>query len=112
MARCFICHAGSDKEKAEIIHDKLTSQEVECFLDSHPKDGIYPGEEWKSVIVDNIKKSDMLLFLISEASNASLYCQEEIEFAKTYKVPVIPLKFESNSVSTMNHVQIIDFSDD
>jgi hypothetical protein len=69
MARIFISYARKDAaEIADELADKLRAKEHEVFLDVQ---SIRAGSRWRSELSRRIKWSDLIVVLVTPASNES-----------------------------------------
>jgi hypothetical protein len=83
-ARLFICykrHADPDEGLAVYLHDALTAQGHEVFIDQSMRS----GDEWMERIDQEIKASDILVVLLSEASVDSEMVRAEVFRAYEYR---------------------------
>ena len=90
----FISYSRKDGEKAREICSLLNKHGVEYWID---EEGKYSGSNFKGVIVNQIKKSTMVLFLSSENSNQSSNVVKEIGLAVKNEKPIIPIKLDLTS---------------
>lgn len=90
----FISYSRKDIQKARDICTLLQQQKVNYWID---EDGRYSGNNFKGVIVTQIKKSAIILFLSSENSNQSQNVVKEIGLAVKNDKPIIPIKFDTCS---------------
>lgn len=121
--KIFIAYSKDDREYKDqlLTHLELLKKEgdVETWDDSQ----IMIGSQWDQVIKDNLKESDIVLFLVSADSMASKYVQErEIKYAikraeegKVILVPIIikhchwrPLKIGNYQALPKNLAPITD----
>jgi hypothetical protein len=84
------------------------------------REGIKAGADWRGQIAEAIQNSVCVIFLVSNASIISRYCQEEIYFAKVVGVPILPLTIQANMFGELSgsgglkmilqRIQWIDFT--
>lgn len=83
-ARLFICYKRSahpDEQLANYLHDYLTAQGHEVFIDRTMR----TGDQWLAEIDRQIKTSDFLIVLLSKESADSEMVQAEIRRAYEYR---------------------------
>lgn len=83
-ARFFICykrHAAPDQRLANYLHDYLSRQGHEVFIDND----MQAGEAWLEEIDRQIEKSDFLIALLSQQSINSEMVQAEVRRAHKYR---------------------------
>jgi hypothetical protein len=86
--RVFLSHSYSDKAAVGAIHDQLAASGIEVWIsEQHPE----PGSQVSKKILEAIRKTDVLVVLLTEASSVSQYVHQEIGAALIAKKPVIPL---------------------
>ena len=90
----FISYSRKDKEQASAICQMLNKYNISYWID---EEGKYSGSNFKGVIVEQIKKSSIVLFLSSQNSNLSPNVVKEIGIAVHYSKPIIPIKLDSYS---------------
>ncbi len=94
--RVFISHSSKNSDIAEKLCGKLEEKGFPCFL--APRD-IHSGCEYAEEIINGIDNSDVIVLLLSEASNSSPHVLREIERAVSKKKPIIVYKLEEVSLS-------------
>jgi hypothetical protein len=65
MTTLFISHSSKDKEWAERVHKALSDSDYQCFLDSHPDDGIHAGAVWEQTLYRGLRQSRGVVVLCS-----------------------------------------------
>ena len=58
-------------------------------------DGLQAGEEWVKQIVSKLKKCSVFLFIVSQNSLNSKFCQNEIAFANDKNIPFVNIITEN-----------------
>jgi len=99
----FLCHANDDKPTARILYDRLTKDYIDVWFD---EENLLPGNEWEMEIPKAIRKSDIVLVLLSNHSvTKEGYVQKEIKFALEAAnekpegaIFIIPLRLENCKV--------------
>ncbi len=85
----FLCHASRDAEAADRIRAALEEEGVSCWI--APRD-IPPGSTWAGAILQGIRSSELMLILVTEASNASVQVVREVERALHHGRPLLPVR--------------------
>ncbi|MBQ7694183.1 MAG: TIR domain-containing protein [Lentisphaeria bacterium] len=106
----FISYSRIDLEKTNLIIDALNEKHFRYWRDV---DGTYSGSSYKSVIVQAIRKSRIVIFVSSENSNKSPHVEKEIGIAVEEKKKIIPIKIDSSKYSDAINYDLsnIDFID-
>ena len=89
--RVFISYSTKDYQKVRRIKDYLESVGIPCWM---ADEGIRSGEQFKTVIVKAIVKTDILVFFSSQASNASEWTTKEINTAVHLGKKIVPVKLD------------------
>lgn len=77
MATIFLSYANEDFDVAQKIFFALNNLNHKVFFD---KQSLQIGEEYNSIITDNIRKSDFIIFLVSpEFCSFGSYCMTELK---------------------------------
>jgi hypothetical protein len=76
MARVFVSYASADIVLAHEVHRWLEDDRHEVFLAQDVRDGITPGEEWRSRIHERLREVDALVCVLTSAYLASTWCTE------------------------------------
>lgn len=87
----FISHASEDAQIATNLVSAIEKYGDRCFI--APRD-IRTGYEYAAEIAEGIDRSDVLVLLLSKASNASPHVLREVERAVTKSIPVLVYKLE------------------
>jgi energy-coupling factor transporter ATP-binding protein EcfA2 len=85
MTTLFISHSSKDKGWAERVHKALSDVGYQCFLDSHPDDGIHPGADWEQTLYKRLKQSRGVVVLCSVYWLGSPWCVAEAIMARQQK---------------------------
>ncbi len=94
--RVFISHSSENAGYAKTLCDKLEAGGFSCFL--APRD-IRAGNVYAEEIINGIDNCDLIVLLLSKASNESPHVLREIERAVSKKKPVIVYKLEEVEIS-------------
>src|SRR5882724_1661250 len=92
MASIFISHSSRDSEPTVQIEAwlrKLAYDDI--FLDIHKNDGISPGMNWKGELAAAMKRSQIVLLLVSDNWFASVWCQAEYATAIMTGKQIVPV---------------------
>lgn len=92
----FISHSSKDAKIANEVCEYLEDNKHTCFI--APRD-IRPGHDYASEIVDGIDGSDVILFLLSDASNNSPHVLREIERSVGLNIPILVYSLEEVTLS-------------
>jgi len=84
----FISYSRRDAEIADRLHEKLTAEGLNPYLDKHD---IAAGEDWKSRLGGLIEAADTMVFLVSPDSIASKVCDWEINHAELKGKRILPV---------------------
>ncbi|HEX7134742.1 MAG TPA: FxSxx-COOH system tetratricopeptide repeat protein [Iamia sp.] len=74
----FLAHASPDKPRARILYQALTTLGLEVFLD---EESLQPGDIWPREIPRALRASDVVVVLVSAATETAHYEGEEIVIA-------------------------------
>lgn len=110
--KVFISYKHEDYEKIKGICGMLNEINVPYWIDIN---GRYSGTNYKDVIVNAIKRSNLVLFISSSLSNKSPNVQKEIGLADKYNKVIIPIKLDNTPFSPcidydLNNIDNIDYS--
>ena len=83
MSRIFISHSSSNNAEAVALRDWLADSgwKDEIFLDLDPRRGIVAGERWERALNEAASRCEAVLFLVSKAWLASVWCRKELNLA-------------------------------
>ena len=87
----FISYSWKNKPFAHQLRDWLNSMHLVYFLDENE---LPLGEDLRDKIAKSIRKTKLVLFLSSEASNTSPACNLEISYATCIGVKVLPIRLD------------------
>lgn len=94
MTSLFLSHSSKDKEFAQSLHTWLRDYRYEVFLDFDGKAGIPGGSDWERELYLNLRASDAVIAVRSEAYLASAWCFAEIAQARALNKTIIPLNID------------------
>lgn len=106
IMRIFVSYARVDKPYC------VQLVEVLDFHDLWYDQRLYAGQKWWKEILSRLEWCEGFLYLISQASLASDYCQREFEIAHSLGKHIFPVLIEPDLVlpDTINHLQYVDLS--
>ena len=87
----FISYSNEDKITADEICRLLEQQGIRCWI--APRD-ILPGRDYGVQIIEGIELTRVMVLLLSEHANTSIYVKAEIERAISKGKVVIPLRIQ------------------
>jgi ABC-type amino acid transport substrate-binding protein len=91
----FISYATTDREIAWLVCEDLEARGMTCWI--APRD-VPPGMDYGQAIVDGIKKSRVMVVLLSEDSGCSRYVAREVERAVTHQVALLPVRLATMDI--------------
>ena len=91
--RVFISHSVKDYEIANILKDQFINFGISCFV-AH-KD-IEPTTQWIEEIKKALNLMEVMLLLVTGDSCESWWVNQEIGFALSRSIPIIPIKLDQN----------------
>src|ERR687896_1775729 len=96
MASLFISYSSSDRDAAQRLAKRLRAEGFAAlFIDFDPEQGIPAGRNWERELYAQLRKTDAVVFLASEASVGSRWCSIEIGLARSLGKPVFPLQLQA-----------------
>jgi formylglycine-generating enzyme required for sulfatase activity len=83
VSRIFLSHSSSNNAEAVALRDWLADNgwKDEIFLDLDPQRGIAAGERWERALYEAANRCEAVLFLVSKAWLASVWCRKELNLA-------------------------------
>jgi hypothetical protein len=85
----FVSHASEDAAIAASIADYLERDGVSCWI--APRD-VTPGSDYGAEIVHGIESSAVLVLVLSEHANESIFVKREVERAVSKGKPIFPIR--------------------
>jgi WD40 repeat protein len=96
----FISYSRKDKPFIKKLHEALTAQGVQAWVDW---EGIELASDWMETITRAIQGTDALLYVISPDSLISKVCKDELELGLKHNKKLIPILYrEPDPTSTMH----------
>src|SRR4051812_29183008 len=113
MASVFISHSSRDRTLTERVVEQLRAAGFAAlFVDFDPEQGIPAGRNWERELYAQLRKTDAVVFLASEASVASSWCLLEVGLARSLGRPVFPLRLQPGvELPLLADVQWTDLTD-
>lgn len=110
--KIFVSHASADEtivnafvKEILLLGCHFTPQEIFCTLDHT---AIRTGEDFRNVIVENMKACDYVICLISDSYKKSEVCQNEMGAAWTLEGKrVLPFKFPNIKFSEIGFLNVV-----
>jgi hypothetical protein len=85
----FISYASDDETVANTISAYLERNAVSCWV--APRD-VHPGADYAAEIIDGIETSAVLVLVLSEHANDSVFVKREVERAVSKGKPIFPVR--------------------
>ncbi len=106
--KLFISYAHADLDKIDILADIFRSEQHVPWFDME----LLPGQDWKAILLKEIRGCDAFVYALSPKSVASEWCQWEFAEAITASKPIIPvlLDRETQIPDNISRYQYADFS--
>src|SRR5688572_12282439 len=113
MASIFISHSSRDQPLTEEICARLRAEGFDAlFVDFDPDQGIPAGRNWEQELYAQLRRSDAVIFLASEAATVSRWCFSEVSLARSLGRPVLPVRLQpSVQLPLLDDVQWVDLTD-
>src|SRR3954453_4448230 len=113
MASVFVSHSSRDRVVTERGVQRLRAAGFAAlFVDFDPEQGIPAGRNWERELYAQLRKTDAVVFLGSEASVASSWCLLEVGLARSLGRPVFPLRLQPGiGLPLLTGVQWTDLGD-
>ena len=111
MARVFISYASEDLGLAREVRRWLEAHEV--FLAQDLREGIAPGEQWRSRLHERLRWADAVVCVVTSDSVASSWCCYEASAALSLGSCLIPVLAEAGvTYSLLTDLQRLDLAQD
>ena len=110
----FICYSTKDSDIIEIIKKQLKDNNI-CFWIA--PDSIPVGSEYTEMIVDAIENSSVVLLVLSEHSQKSIWVPKELDIAISADKVIIPVHIDKSTLNKkmkfrLSNSQIAEASED
>ncbi|MBB5803425.1 WD40 repeat protein [Saccharothrix ecbatanensis] len=111
MARVFISYATADLATAGEVSTWLLGKGHKTFLAAEHPIGIKPGEDWKQVLYDELRRVDAVVCVVTRAFATSSWCAAEVGIADSLGCLLLPLLAEPDvDHQLLRHLQHVDLS--
>ncbi len=87
--KVFISYASADAKIAQQICDYLEQEGIRCWI--APRD-VTPGRDYAAEIIEGLLECPVLVLVLSEHANDSIYVKREVERAVSAGKPVLPIR--------------------
>jgi|GEM_PF-4779207 len=108
MARIFISYSRVDK--AFVDEFSATVRRLRPNEDIWHDQQIIGGSLWWDTILDNIARSDVFIYILSNESIESKYCQAEFAEAQRLQIPVLPI-LVNQRITLTDNLAVIQYVD-
>jgi len=102
--RLFVSHTSENRERAARLRETLALWGVEAFV-AH--DAIEPTRDWKNVIEAALLTCDALCAVFTPDFHESLWCDQEIGFARARGILIVPLKAGADPHGFVREIQAV-----
>ncbi|MBU3967176.1 MAG: toll/interleukin-1 receptor domain-containing protein [Euryarchaeota archaeon] len=102
--KIFFSYSTTDKKIVGLLKDPLELYGFEVFV-AHDDDAIEPAVEWQYVIIDNLKKCDIFIPLITNNFKESNWTDQETGMAKISGKFIIPLEVDDHPYGFIGNIQ-------
>lgn len=111
MARIFISYSRVDTAFVEKLYHRLQQMRPNCHIwyDQAPH-GLLGGDLWWDEIMNAVAKSDIFIYVLSNESVQSDYCQAEFEEARRLQKRIITIQARDRTRLTgkLRDIQYVD----
>ena len=103
VSRIFLSHSSTNNAEAVALRDWLAANgwKNEIFLDLDPQRGIAAGERWERALNAAANRCEAVLFLVSKAWLASVWCRRELNLAHHLNKRLFGILIEDLPVSEL-----------
>ena len=109
--RILLSYARQDEARVTELHDELTAGDHEVWFDKE----LRGGQEWWDVILNEIERCDLFVFVVSPHSVRSRACALEVAYAGAVNRPMMPLMVADTEITeaptAIQKLQVRDFVD-
>jgi formylglycine-generating enzyme required for sulfatase activity len=108
MVKLFISYSRVDIALAELVVDRL--RRVYGLPNVWYDDELHGGQRWWKAILEQIAACDVFVYLLSNESVTSLYCQAEFAEALRLRKPVVTVQVRDRTrlSEELNEIQYVD----
>lgn len=93
MSKVFISHSSKDVQVATELVKLLESVGVQCW---YAKRDVQGGKKYSEKIVEQIKKSEFLIVLLTQAAYNSPHVEKELAIASKYETTLLPIRLDAS----------------
>src|SRR3954454_17774858 len=113
MASVFVSHSSRDRAVTERVVARLRAAGFAAlFVDFDPEQGIPAGRSWERELYAQLRRTDAVIFLASQASVASRWCSIELGLARSLGRPMFPVRLQRGvALPLLADVQWTDLTD-
>src|SRR3954470_6390218 len=113
MASVFVSHSSQDQAVTEWVVQRVRAAGFAAlFIDFDPGQGIPAGRNWERELYAQLRRTDAVIFLASQASVDSHWCFAELCLARSLGRPVFPLRLQPGvGLQLLADVQWTDLGD-
>ncbi|TNV36753.1 toll/interleukin-1 receptor domain-containing protein, partial [Yersinia pestis] len=105
LIRVFISHRDKYKREAQELANSLEEYGFSCFV-AH--ETIEPLKEWRNEIVNGLKTMEVMLVLLTDDFNDSIWTCQEVGYALGANKPVVTLKVgKVDPAGFISHLQAV-----
>jgi hypothetical protein len=103
VSRIFLSHSSANNAEAVALRDWLSDSgwKDEIFLDLDPRRGIAAGERWERKLHEAANRCEAVLFLVSKAWLASVWCRKELNLAHSLNKQLFGVLIEDLPVGAL-----------
>ena len=87
----FVSYCHRDWAQVYPIIERLAAEGFYVWYDN----GVYPGEEWPETIAQHMIEAKVCIAMVSPAAAESLHCRNELTFAVSNSMPILPVMLEN-----------------
>src|SRR5215213_8659177 len=113
MTSVFVSHSSRDQVVTARVVARLRAAGLAAlFVDFDPEQGIPAGRNWERELYAQLRRTDAVVFLASQASMASSWCLLEVGLARALGRPVFPVRLQPGvAMPLLADVQWTDLTD-
>jgi hypothetical protein len=103
VSHIFLSHSSTNNTEAVALRDWLADNgwKDEIFLDLDPRRGIAAGERWERKLHEAANRCEAVLFLVSKAWLASVWCRKELNLAHSLNKQLFGVLIEDLPVGAL-----------
>lgn len=102
MTSLFLSYGSADRQRAVELAGRLRGEGYSAvFLDVDPESGITPGSRWERELYAALRRSQAVVFLVSDTSVTSCWCFAELALARSRGLPVVSARVGGRERSSL-----------